>query len=81
MRDDLDNRMPGTTRGGFGAGTIAAIVAAVLIIGALFLWAPGSGDRTASNSSPGTTTGQGSTTPRPAPAPAAPSPTTTNPAR
>ena len=81
MQDDLDNRTTGMARDGYGAGTIAVIIAAVLIIGALFLWVPGGSDRTASNTSPGTTTGQSSSPPRPAPPPAAPSPTTPNPAR
>jgi hypothetical protein len=38
MRDDLDTRTTTGTRGGLGMGTLAAIAAAVLIIGALFLW-------------------------------------------
>jgi hypothetical protein len=78
-RDDLDNRTaPGMREDGMGMGTIAAIAAAVLIVGALFLW-PRS-DQSASNTAPGTTVGQtrtapAPTMPSPAPSPAAPSTT------
>ena len=84
-RTDLDNRSTG-----LGTGTIAAIVAAVVIAGALMLFGPwGHNNRTAvnnstpatSNSTVGTTTGQTSSAPRviaPTATPAAP--TTTAPA-
>jgi hypothetical protein len=57
---------------GIGTGTIAAIIAAVVIAGALMLFGPwGNNNRTAinnsgpaSNSAPGTTTGQTSTSSR-----------------
>jgi hypothetical protein len=87
MRDDLDSR---TTRDdldtrtdmredGMGMGTIAAIAAAVLIVGALFLW-PRDANQSASNTAPGTTVGQtrtapAPTMPSPVPSPAAPSTT------
>ena len=74
---------------GMGMGTITAIIAAVVIAGALMLFGPWGNDRTAinnstpatTNSAPGTTTGQTSNAPRvitPNVAPAAP--TTTAPA-
>lgn len=69
MRDDLDTRTTTGTRDGLGMGTLAAIAAAVLIIGALFLW-PRDANRSATTT-PSTTVGQTST----APAPAAPSQT------
>ncbi|HKH01095.1 MAG TPA: hypothetical protein VKB08_10300 [Bradyrhizobium sp.] len=61
---DLDpNRPVGTRdRDGLGTGTIAAIIAAVLIIGALLLWQPWNGNNsTASNPSGTTTTGSSGT--------------------
>jgi hypothetical protein len=67
MRDDLNRRT-----GGLGGGGMAAI-AAVLVFGLLFMWAPWSGPRVADNTAPGTTVG--SSTTRPA-APNAPVPTT-----
>jgi hypothetical protein len=79
LRDDLDNRTaPVTREDGMGMGTIAAIAAAVLIVGALFLWPRA--DQSASNTAPGTTVGQtrtapAPTMPAPAPSPAAPSTT------
>lgn len=80
LRDDLNNRATPVTRGdGMGMGTIAAIAAAVLIVGALFLWPRA--DQSASNTAPGTTVGQTRTAPAPtmppspAPSPAAPSTT------
>jgi hypothetical protein len=79
MRDDLDNRTtPVTREDGMGMGTMAAIAAAVLIVGALFLWPRA--DQSASNTAPGTTVGQtrtapAPTMPSPAPSPAAPSTT------
>lgn len=82
-RTGLDNRKTGT-----GTGTITAIIAAVVIAGALMLFGPWGNNRTAvnnstpaSNSTSGTTTGQTSGAPRvitPAVPPAAP--TTTPPA-
>jgi len=89
MRDDFDNRTtrddfadrttPVTEESGMGMGTIAAIAAAVLVVGALFLW-PRDANQSASNSAPGTTVGQthtapAPTTPSPSPSPAAPSTT------
>jgi hypothetical protein len=71
LNDDMSRRVDLNRRdNGMGGMMIAALVAAAVIIG-LFMWAPWSGDRTASNTSPGTTVG--SSTNRPA-APAAPSP-------
>jgi hypothetical protein len=68
-RTGLDNR-----RTGMGRGTITAIIAALVIAGALMLFGPWGHNRTAvnnstpatSNSTTGTTTGQ---TPTTAPAP------------
>jgi hypothetical protein len=80
-RTGLDNR-----RNGIGTGTITAIIAAVVIAGALMLFGPwGHNNRSVvdnstpatSNSTTGMTTGQTSSTPRTV-APAAP--TTTAPA-
>ena len=74
MQNDLNTRSSlDDRRSGIGGGTIAMIVAAVLIVGALFMW--NSGSRTASNDSTGTTTGTSSSRPAapvtaPAPAPA-----------
>jgi hypothetical protein len=79
LREDLDNRTtPVTREEGMGMGTMAAIAAAVLIVGALFLWPRA--DQSASNTAPGTTVGQtrtapAPTMPAPAPSPAAPSTT------
>jgi hypothetical protein len=72
MRDDLDTRTTTGSRSGMGMGTMAAIAAAVLIIGALFFW-PRDANRSASTT-PSSTVGQTSTAPAPA-APAAPSQT------
>jgi hypothetical protein len=73
---NYDNQ-PGIDRpSGISSGTITAIVAAVLIVGALFMWGPwNNGNRTATNAVSGTTTGQTSSVPRattPAVTPAAP---------
>ena len=68
MRDDLDTRTTPVTREGMSTGTMAAIAAAVLIIGALFFW-PRDTNHSASTA-PSTTVGQTRT----APAPTAPSP-------
>jgi hypothetical protein len=52
-------------------GMMWALIAAVVIFGLLFMWAPWNNSRgVANNSAPGTTTGSSSTV---APAPAAPS--------
>lgn len=82
-RTDLDNR-----RGGIGAGTITAIIAALVIAGALMLFGPWSSNNhsaannstpATSNSTAGTTTGQASGAPvTPRMAPAAPSAPATN---
>jgi hypothetical protein len=75
MRDDLDNRTtPVTREDGMGMGTIAAIAAAVLVVGALFLW-PRDANQSASNTAPGTTVGQTRTAPAPTMPSPAPSPT------
>lgn len=78
-RAGLNNRTPDNRPGldnrstGIGTGTITAIIAAVVIAGALMLFGPwGNNNRTAinnsspttSNSTPGTTTGQTSSAPR-----------------
>jgi hypothetical protein len=79
-RDNLDNLTPnGMREEGMGMGTIAAIAAAVLVVGALFLW-PRDANQSASNTAPATTVGQTRTapapsTPAPAPSPAAPATT------
>jgi hypothetical protein len=76
MRDDLDTRTTPPARVGMGAGTMAAIAAAILIIGALFFW-PRDTNHSASTT-PSTTVGQTRTAPAPAvpaPAPAAPTQT------
>jgi hypothetical protein len=73
MRDDLDTRTPVGTRTGMSTGTITAIVAAVLIIGALFFW-PRDATSPSANTSPSTTVGQTRTTPAPAPTAPAPAP-------
>ena len=80
-RTGLDNR-----RAGNWTGTITAIIAAVVIAGALMLFGPWGHNRTAdnnstpttSNSTPRTTTGQTSPTVTPAaPITTAPAPATT----
>ena len=70
MQDDLNNRPRiGNRATGIGGGTIAAIIAAVLIIGALFMWGPwNTNSGTASNKSATTTTGSARTTSPVAPA-------------
>jgi hypothetical protein len=75
LNDDLNRRSDLNTgtglnrRNDMGSMMIAALVAAVVIIG-LFMWAPWNRNRTADNASPNTTVG--SSTSRPA-APASPS--------
>jgi hypothetical protein len=77
MQNDLDTRSSlDDRRSGIGGGTIAMIVAAVVIVGALFMWNSGSHTGTASNDTTGTTTGSASTT-RPAAPVTAPAPATT----
>jgi hypothetical protein len=79
-RTGLDNR-----RRGIGAGTIAAIIAALVIVGALMMLGPwGNNNRSAvnnstpatSNSTAGTTTGQSAPTVTPAAPNTAPAPAT-----
>jgi hypothetical protein len=80
MQNDLNTRDRLDDRGsGIGGGMVAAIVAAVLIVGALFMWGPwnGSHNGTASNASPGTTTGSVTRPAAPVTTPAAPAPATT----
>jgi hypothetical protein len=82
MQNDLDTHNPlNERRSGIGGGTIAAVIAALLIVGALFTWGPWSGShRVADNMAPGTTTGSTSTTGPAAPVTApvtAPAPTAT----
>jgi hypothetical protein len=62
MRDDFNRT---TTGSGWSGGPMLAILAAILVIGALFMWMPSSGDSSASNSSSGTTVGQTRTAPAP----------------
>jgi hypothetical protein len=71
MENDLDVRRPlDDRRRGMGGGMIAAIIAVLLVAGALLTWAPwNTGGDTASNKSPSTTTGSASST-RPATNPA-----------
>jgi hypothetical protein len=79
MRDDLDDRTTmgrstdiGTRRG-MSTGAIAAmVVAAILVIGALFLW-PRDSNQSASNNA-GSTVGQTRTAPAPTTPAPAPSP-------
>jgi hypothetical protein len=66
MQNDLNTRPSlDDRRSGIGGGTIAAIIAAFLIVCALFMWGPwnsGSHTGTAGNSSIGSTTGSANTT-------------------
>jgi hypothetical protein len=81
MLDDNQtrNRVTGTDpnqRGGIGRGMIA-LIAAVLVFGLLFMWAPWSGQRVADKTAPGTTTGSSTTRPSAPMAPnTAPAPNT-----
>jgi hypothetical protein len=77
-RDDLDRR-----EGGMSSG-LMMLIAAVVVFGLLFMWAPWSGPRVADNTTPGTTVGSSTTrpsapmAPNTAPAPSTPaSPSTT----
>jgi hypothetical protein len=79
-RDNLDTVTPvGAREDGMGMGTIAAIAAAVLVVGALFLWPRGDANQSASSTAPATVgqtrTAPAPTTPSPAPSPAAPATT------
>jgi hypothetical protein len=71
-RDDLDRR-----EGGMSSG-LMMLIAAVVVFGLLFMWAPWSGPRVADNTSPGTTVGSSTTrpsapmTPNTGPAPTTP---------
>jgi hypothetical protein len=81
MQNEMNSRPPlDDRRTGMGGGTIAAIIAALLIVGALFTWGPWSGSHTTANNTPGMTTGSASTTRPAAPVTApvtAPAPATT----
>jgi hypothetical protein len=70
-RDDLDRR-----EGGMSSG-LMMLIAAVVVFGLLFIWAPWSGPRVADNTAPGTTVGSSTTRPSAPMAPnTAPAPTT-----
>jgi hypothetical protein len=56
-RDDLDRR-----EGGMSSG-LMMLIAAVVVFGLLFIWAPWSGPRVADNTAPGTTVGSSTTRP------------------
>jgi len=60
---DLDNnrRLDPRDSDGISTGTIAAIIAVVVIIGALLLWHPWNANNGSASNSSGTTTGQTST--------------------
>ena len=74
-RDDFDRR-----GGGMSSG-LMMLIAAVVVFGLLFMWAPWSGPRVADNAAPGTTVGSSTTrpsAPNTAPAPTVPAgPSTT----
>jgi hypothetical protein len=75
-RDDLDRR-----EGGMSSG-LMMLIAAVVVFGLLFMWAPWSGPRVADNTAPGTTVGSSTTRPSAPMAPnTAPGPTTLTPNR
>jgi hypothetical protein len=79
MQDDLNRRAPLDDRStGISSGMIMALVAVVLIVGALFMWGPwnNGSHNTASDVSRSTTTGSASTS-RPAAPVTAPAPATT----
>jgi hypothetical protein len=70
-RDDLDRR-----EGGMSSG-LMMLIAAVVVFGLLFMWAPWSGPRVADNTAPGNTVGSSTTRPSAPMAPnTAPAPTT-----
>jgi hypothetical protein len=70
-RDDLDRR-----EGGMSSG-LMMLIAAVVVFGLLFMWAPWSGPRVADNTTPGTTVGSSTTRPSAPMAPnTAPAPST-----
>jgi hypothetical protein len=70
-RDDLDRR-----EGGMSSG-LMMLIAALVVFGLLFIWAPWSGPRVADNTAPGTTVGSSTTRPSAPMAPnTAPAPTT-----
>ena len=64
MRDDIDD-LDRPNTGGMGPGTIAAAIAVLVIVGAIFMWGPWSGNtsNTAANPAPATTVGQSSAPP------------------
>ena len=55
-RDDLDRR-----EGGMSSG-LMMLIAAVVVFGLLFMWAPWSGPRVADNTAPGNTVGSSAAT-------------------
>jgi hypothetical protein len=64
MTDMNTNRgMNNRDCGGMGTGAIAAIIAAVVIIGALLLWHPWTASNNTASNASRTTTGQSSTAP------------------
>jgi hypothetical protein len=67
MRDDLENRsLTGAgNRSGMGTGAIAAIIAAIIVVGLLALWHPWTSRETAGIST-GQTVGSSSTPNNPA---------------
>jgi hypothetical protein len=70
-RDDLDRR-----EGGMSSG-LMMLIAAVVVFGLLFMWAPWSGPRVAENTAPANTVGSSTTRPSAPMAPnTAPAPTT-----
>jgi hypothetical protein len=67
MRDDVDD-LDRPNTGGMGPGTIAAAIAVLVIVGAIFMWGPWSSNtsntsNTAANPAPATTVGQSSAPP------------------
>ena len=64
MRDDIDD-LDRRNTAGMGGGTIASIIAILVIVGAIFMWGPWSGNtsNTAANPAPATTVGQSSAPP------------------
>jgi hypothetical protein len=64
MRDDIDDLDRTNTRG-MGPGTIAAVIAVLVIVGGIFMWGPWSSNtsNTAANPAPATTVGQSSAPP------------------